>query len=85
MAGWAWDVAGDRSPQHYLVANTSGLIVGLGRLAIDRPDVANAVPAIDDVRTGWVAHAAVAADEPLTLYAIIATPDGRRTCRLGEL
>lgn len=85
LAGWAWVVGDGRSPMHLVTADAGGRVVGLGRRAIDRPDVANAVPDIDEVRTGWMAHAAATSDEPLTVYAIIATPDGRRACRLGAL
>jgi hypothetical protein len=66
--GWAWI---DGGPARWLVLTDSqGIVVGLGRSVDPRPDVVAAVPGVDQLETGWVAHGWVAGGQQIRAYAV---------------
>ncbi|WP_339744311.1 hypothetical protein [uncultured Maricaulis sp.] len=67
-SGWAWI---DRAPARWLILTDSQRkVVGLGRTVVSRPDVMAAVPGVDALTTGWVAHGWVASGQQMQAYAV---------------
>jgi hypothetical protein len=55
ISGWAWD-SGNGSVPRGVVFVESGVVKGIGRFIIERPDVIAATPAVTDLRNGFVGY-----------------------------
>jgi len=78
VQGWAWSRQEKKAPNLILLADDSGIVVGLASGGIERLDVAAAIPEINDRKTGWRGYAKEA--RQVSAYAI--TDNGREVCRL---
>ena len=57
ISGWAWDRTAQHGAETVVIVNESGLIIGVGYLANDRPDVMAWDITVSKLRTGWLGHA----------------------------
>ncbi|WP_372400624.1 hypothetical protein ABMY26_36330 (plasmid) [Azospirillum sp. HJ39] len=81
VAGWAWDRNADRTPDWVVLVDGAGIVRGLARSGLTRPDVERALSAAAGSAPGW--HGYVAAPAPLAgteAYAVLA--DGSSICQL---
>ncbi len=84
IAGWAWDAAARRAPDWILLVDQGGVIRGLGRSGLPRPDVEAAVPDINGSKPGWRAYLPLATPiRDLTAKVLLA--DGYSVCPLGSV
>ncbi len=77
--GWAWDLAHGSRPDRIVMTNAQGVVVGVGRTGVERPDVVAAMPRIDSPAVGWSGFAHVDGGD-VTAFALLA--DGA-VCALG--
>lgn len=81
VEGWAWDRNADRTPDWVVLVDGAGIVRGLARSGLKRPDVERALSAAAGSAPGW--HGYVAAPIPLVgteAYAVLA--DGSSICQL---
>ncbi|AWB08218.1 hypothetical protein A6A40_24170 (plasmid) [Azospirillum humicireducens] len=81
VEGWAWDKQAGRTPEWVVLVDGAGIVRGLARSGLKRPDVERAFSAAAGSAPGW--HGYVAAPTPLAgteAYAVLA--DGTSICQL---
>ena len=82
LTGWSWDVGHDRRVERLVVVNSAGRIVGLASGGSYRPDVTEAVRAVDHVASGWRGFATGNPGDILSVYGLVGS---HRTCTLGTV
>jgi len=82
ISGWAWDSSNRRVPRG-IVFVESGVVRGIGRFIVERPDVVAARPAVTELRNGFVGYVPRGVTKAT---AYILNPDETSVCLIpGEL
>ena len=75
--GWAWSKKDKKAISQILLADGSGVVVGLASGGAARPDVVAGIPEIKDKATGWEGYSKYA--HAVSAYGLI---DSGRACQL---
>jgi hypothetical protein len=72
-----------RAPRDLVFADASGLIIGLARSGLRRPDLAGKIAAAYMDEAGWRGYTADPGDGPIEVYGVMREPG--RHCPVGEI
>ena len=78
--GRAWSTREKKALSQILLANGSGIIVGLASGGIERPDVVAAIPEVKDKTTGWQGYSKNA--HTVSAYGLV--DSGREACQAAR-
>ena len=82
VAGWAWDIGGNRPPRSILIADGSKTIRGMARFDQERTDLAEALRKSAMAGSGWFGYFRRVNDGKYRAYAVL--NDGKSACPLPD-
>jgi hypothetical protein len=82
MTGWVWDRVDHHAPRDLVFVNASGLVIGLARSGLRRPDLLGKVASAYLDEGGWKGYTTDPGG-PIEVYGVLRKAG--RYCRIGEI
>jgi hypothetical protein len=83
VSGWVWDRLDRHAPRDLVLADASGLVIGLARSGLRRPDLSGKVASAYLDEGGWKGYVTSPRNGPIEVYGVLREPG--RYCRVGEI
>jgi hypothetical protein len=83
VTGWIWDRPEKRPPRDLVFVNTSGIVIGLARSGLRRPDLLGKVASQYLDEAGWNGYTTDPGGGPIEVYGVLG--EAERYCRIGVI